>query len=493
MSDTKEEIHISETGPGPKDVAVVPQSGPEREAIERRLKLKLDLRLVPYLSILYLFNALDRGNIGNARLAGLEAGTHLTGNDFYNALSFFYFGYTISQIPNMFVLKKVTPSVLVGVTMLMWGVCSTCMAATKNYSGLVAARFFMGIFEAGVGPAAPVILSYFYLRHELAWRTALFYGSSTFAGAFGGLIAYGVATNLAHESLAPWKLLFIIEGIPTIFLGIATLFILPNSPATLERWFVTPEEKQVAIERSRSGLNVDSSLLDKRQLLAALKDYKNIFTCLIYIGLNIPLASYTSFLPTIISEMGYTNAKAQLMTVPPYACAIVTVFAFCWFSDRVRNRGFFVAASALLACIGYILLISSRKLGANYTGACFVAMGLYPIIPLMLSWTANNNVGHIKRAVSIAMLNTFGQCFATVGTQIYKTKTAPRFFMGYGVCLAFTVVMIVFAIALSIILKRENARRDAQYGEPKKLTPEEQQEAIQNGIYDDHPSFRFYC
>ncbi|KAJ1885168.1 hypothetical protein LPJ81_006952, partial [Coemansia sp. IMI 209127] len=243
MSETKE-IVASETGSDHKNVVVVPQSGPEREAIVKRLLLKLDLRLIPCFTLIFLFNSLDRGNIGNARLAGLETDTNLKGNDFYNALSFFYFGYTISQVPNMIIIKKVTPSVLVGVTMILWGVCSTSMAAAKNYSDLVATRFFMGVFEAGVGPAAPVILSYFYLRHELAWRTALYYGSSTFAGAFGGLIAYGVTKNLSHESLAPWKLLFIIEGVPTLFLGIIIIFLLPNSPQTLERWFVTPEEKQ---------------------------------------------------------------------------------------------------------------------------------------------------------------------------------------------------------------------------------------------------------
>ncbi|KAJ2384823.1 hypothetical protein GGI05_004884 [Coemansia sp. RSA 2603] len=190
--------------------------------------------------------------------------------------------------------------------------------------------------------------------------------------------------------------------------------------------------------------------------------------------------------------MGYTDAKAQLMTVPPYACAIVTLLLMCWNSDRTQRRGYHVAASAAIACIGYILLISSNKIGANYTGACFVAMGLYPIIPLMLSWVSNNNVGHTKRAIGIALLNTFGQCFATVGTQIYKSKTAPRFFMGYGVCLAFTVVMIVVSLALSYVLKRENARRDELYGEPMPLTPQEQQEAIENCVYDDHPSFRYY-
>ncbi|ORX68123.1 MFS general substrate transporter [Linderina pennispora] len=471
MSKTNDSVAIEE------GEIVVPQYGPERDAITRRLLRKLDIRLVPYMALLYMFNALDRGNIGNARLGGLEEGTHLTGNDFYNALSFFYFGYCISQVPNMFLLKKVSPSVLIGVTMVLWGVCSTSMAACKSYSGLVAARFFMGIFEAGIGPGAPIILSFFYLRNELAWRTAMFYGSSTIAGAFGGAIAYGVAKNLAHEKLAPWQLLFIIEGIPTIALGLVTIFFLPNSPHKLEKWFVTPEEKQVAIERGRSGLNTDNTVLDKRQLIAAFKDYKNLFTCLIYIGLNIPLASYTSFLPTIVKNMGYSDAKAQLMTVPPYACALVTVLLFAWNSDRTQRRGYHVAGAASITCLGYILLISSGNLHANYAGACFVAMGLYPIVPLMLSWVANNNVGHTKRAISVALLNTFGQCFATVGTQIYKTKTAPRFFMGYGVCLAFSFLMIVVALSLSHVLRRENARRDAEFGEPKPLSPEEQAEA----------------
>ncbi|KAJ1944347.1 hypothetical protein FBU59_002624 [Linderina macrospora] len=298
--------------------------------------------------------------------------------------------------------------------------------------------------------------------------------------------------NLAHEKLAPWRLLFIIEGIPTIVLGLFTIFFLPNSPSNLEKWFVTPEEKQVAIERGRSGLNTDNTVLDKRQLIAAFKDYKNLFTCLIYIGLNIPLASYTSFLPTIVKNMGYSDANAQLMTVPPYACALVTVLLFAWYSDRTQLRGYPVAASASIACLGYILLLSSNHLHANYAGACIVAMGLYPVVPLVLSWVANNNVGHTKRAISVAMLNTFGQCFATVGTQIYKAKTAPRFFMGYGVCLASSFLMIVVAVSLSHILSRENARRDTEFGEPKPLTPEEQAELIRNGIYDDHPSFRYY-
>ncbi|KAJ1725515.1 hypothetical protein LPJ53_000330 [Coemansia erecta] len=421
-----------------------------RDAIARRLRLKLDLRLVPYLALLYLFNSLDRSNIGNARLAGLEADTHLEGNDFYSALSLFYAGYALSQVPNMFIFKKVTPSMLIGVTMVLWGVCSTSMAAANNRAGLIAARFFMGIFESGVGIGAPIVISFFYMPNELAWRQALYFGSSTFAGAFGGLIAYGVATHLANEQLAPWRLLFIIEGIPTIFLGILSFFLLPNSPENLENWFVTPSEKQVAIERAQTGYNTDTSLLDKRQLIAAFTDYKNIFYCVIYIGVNVPLASYQSFLPTIVKLMGYTNAKAQLMTVPPYA------------------------------------------LGANYAGACLVAMGIYPIVPLMLSWVANNNIGHTKRAISLAMMNTCGQCFATVGTQIFKDKTAPRFILGYSICIAFTGVMMIMSLALVLVLKHDNAARQSEFGNPRPLDDEEQREVINSGIYDRYKGFRYY-
>ncbi|KAJ2602303.1 hypothetical protein GGF40_000111 [Coemansia sp. RSA 1286] len=470
----------------------VPESGPERDAIVKRLKFKLDMRLVPYLAVLYLFSSLDRGNIGNARLAHLEQDLNLKGNDFYNALSFFYFGYTIAQVPTMFIFKKVTPSVLIGITMVLWGVCSTCMAATTNHSGLMATRFFLGIFEAGVGIGAPTIISFFYMRSELAWRQAIYYGASTFAGAFGGLVAYGVSKNLANESLAPWKLLFIIEGIPTIFLGILTFFLLPNAPDKLENWFVTPQERQVAVERARQGYNTDTSLLDKRQLIAAFTDWKNLFHCLIYIGVNIPTASYQAFLPTIIRLMGYTEAKAQLMTVPPYACALVFLLLISWNSDRTKLRGFHVFFCALIGCVGYILLISTDKLGCNYAGACLVAMGLYPIIPLMLSWVSNNNLGHTKRAISLAIMNTFGQCFATVGTQIFKDETAPRFFMGYGIGIAFMGLTMVVSLVFTYLLRRENARRQEEFGDPRPLTATEQVDIIEKGVYDKHPGFRYF-
>ncbi|GJJ75591.1 MFS transporter, ACS family, pantothenate transporter [Entomortierella parvispora] len=475
------------------DDVVLPEDPTELEKIRRSLMLKMDLRLVPWVSILYMFSSLDRGNIGNARLAGLEKGTHISDSQYFNVLSMFYAGYTISQVPSNLMLKRVLPSRWISFTMVMWGVCAASMAATTNYSGLLACRFFMGIFEAGIGPGAPLLLSWWYLRDELAWRVALFIGSSTVAGAFGGLISYGIMKNMAdNPHFQPWQIIFLIEGCLTIFFGLLTVIVLPNMPEQASTRLLTPEEKQLAIERYRSEFNHDDNVFDMSQLVAAFKDTKNWACVLLYIGMNICLSSYTAFLPTIISEFGVTPLNAQLLSVPPYICAAVSVFAQCRLSDRMRNRGMFIAGSGLIAALGYILLISNGLMGVNYVGAFLVACGIYPIIPLTLAWVSNNNIGHTKRAVGLAMLNMFAQALAMAGGQIYPTNTAPRFVMGHAICLAFILFTALVAALLSYYISRINAKRDEQYGPPQQMTRQMMVDAAKDGLYDMHPSFRYY-
>ncbi|KAJ1918945.1 hypothetical protein H4219_002301 [Mycoemilia scoparia] len=478
--------------------------GGDTASLKKRLLLKLDLRIVSWLTVLYLFSSLDRGNIGNARMLGIEDSIGLVGNQFYNVVSVFYAGYTISQIPSNLVLKKILPSRWMCITMTIWGICATGTAACHSYGGLIATRFFMGIFEAGVGPGAPLLLSWWYLRDELAWRVSLFFGSSTLAGAFGGLIAYGVGKNLANSHLEPWRILFIIEGSLTIFFGLLTWVVLPDLPtsspsrrlAWLDRFFLKPEERDLAIRRFNSEHNSDSKSFEMGQLIAAFKDYKTWLCGLLYIGLNICLSSYTSFLPTIIGGFGVSALDTQLLSVPPYAFACVCVFVFSWNSDRTRIRGFHITASATVSALGYTLLLSNHILAVNYVGVCLVACGLYPIIPLTLSWVANNHIGHTKRATALAILNMLGQCFATLGGQIYKSKTAPRFYMGHSICLAFIVLTGITASILSSLLYLENKRRDRLQStsyvpsDDENMGPE--LETPKDKLYDKNPSFRYF-
>ncbi|KAI9263988.1 major facilitator superfamily domain-containing protein [Helicostylum pulchrum] len=466
-------------------------SSTEREKVEvteRRLLRKLDFRLIPWLSVLYLLLSLDRNNIGNARLGTLEKDLNLVGNDYYTALTIFFAGYVLFHIPSNLLVKKLRPSRWISSTMILWGVCSLSQAFTHNAAGLIACRFFLGVFETGVGPSTPLFLSFWYQRDELATRVAIYFGSSTVAGAFAGAIAYGVLGTLegAH-GIAGWRWLFIVEALPTIVLGFLSFMVLPDTPETAGKW-LTAEEKRVAIERTERSGNTDEKSFDKKQFVAALIDYKVWFSVVIYIGLNIALASFSIFLPTIIRDMGFSSLKAQLLSIPPYIAAACLVFVVSWNSDRTLQRAYHIIVVCVIGVLGYVLLLATTKIGLRYTGAVLVACGIYPIIPLTLSWVSNNQLGHTKRGVAIAMTSMIAQCFSMLGTQIYRTEDGPQYIKGHTICLIFLSLAACSACLLRILLARENRKRNELYGVPESS---DMSGLIIEDLYDKHPQFRY--
>ncbi|KAI8881543.1 MFS general substrate transporter [Backusella circina FSU 941] len=474
------------------DQADIEEAGSIDEAefkiIEKRLVRKIDLRIIPWVSVLYLLLSLDRNNIGNARLGTLEADLGLVGNQYYTALTIFFAGYVIFHIPSNLMIKRIKPSQWISGTMVLWGICSICQAATHNAAGLTACRFWLGAFETGVGPSTPLFLSFWYQREELATRVAIYFGSSTVAGAFAGAIAYGVLGNLSGvHGIAGWRWLFIVEAVPTIALGLLSFIVLPNMPSNAGSW-LTDKERQVAIQRTKQSGNTDAKRFDKKQFLAALIDYKIWLAVTIYSGLNVALASFAIFIPTIIRDLGFSSLNAQLLSIPPYVVAACLVFIISWNSDRTLQRGYHIIAVCCLGIVGYIFLLASNNVGLRYTGAILIACGVYPIIPLTLSWVSNNQLGHTKRAMAVGMTSMIAQCFSMVGTQVYKTQDAPRYIRGHVTCVVFLGLAAASATLLRFLLNRENKRRDREYGVPESTDMSKYD--IQD-IYDKHPQFRY--
>lgn len=123
---------------------------------------------------------------------------------------------------------------------------ATCQAAAQGWSGMMALRFFLGVFEAGFGPGVPFLMSFFYRRNELGLRCGLFLSAAPLASTFAGALAYGITSG--HPLLTSWRLLFLVEGLPT-FVGAAVAWLfMPNSVSSTS--FLTEEEKQVALIRS---------------------------------------------------------------------------------------------------------------------------------------------------------------------------------------------------------------------------------------------------
>jgi sugar phosphate permease len=251
-----------------------PQS-PSRNAIdpviEKRVRRKLDLHLIPLLSALYLLAFLDRSNIGNARIAGMEDDLKLSSSDYEWLLTIFYITY-ICFTPLAIMWKVVPPHMWAAFCVLGWGIVSTAQAATQNWAGMMALRALMGAFEIAYGPGVPYLLSFFYLRNELGLRAGMFLSAAPLANTFAGALAYGITSG--SPALAKWRVLFLVEGLPTICMAAVAWFFLPDSPEKAK--FFTEEEMDVARRRGviQAGTGTRMGGIVWKDIGEGLLDYK---------------------------------------------------------------------------------------------------------------------------------------------------------------------------------------------------------------------------
>jgi|TARA_R110002003_G_scaffold144_5_gene13357 MFS family permease len=214
---------------------------------EKKILRKMDLRLIPMLALLYLLSFLDRGNIGNAKIEGLQEDLGMSGAQYNWCLTVFFFTYAAFEVPSNLLLKKLRPSVWLPTIMVAWGVVMTLMGIVQSYEGLLIARIFLGVTEAGLFPGVAYYITMWYARHEAQFRQALFFSAASVAGAFSGLLAFGIAHMDGVGNLAGWRWIFILEGILTVVVAIVAYFTLFDFPETAS--FLTEEERAFVVYR----------------------------------------------------------------------------------------------------------------------------------------------------------------------------------------------------------------------------------------------------
>ncbi|KAH6664417.1 MFS transporter-like protein [Halenospora varia] len=458
---------------------------------EKRLLRKLDMRLIPVLFILYLFSYLDRSNIGNAKIAGMSAELKFSknGNDYSWLLTIFYISYILFEWCAL-MWKVVPPHIWAAAMVFGWGLIATMQSAAHSWKAMMALRFLLGAFEAGFGPGVPYYLSFFYMRRELGLRIGLFLSAGPLATCFAGALAYGITSG--HVSIANWRLLFLVEGLPTILLASMAWFMLPDSTTTAK--FLNEEDKQVARARGVRQVGGDETGPAKRignivwsDIGAALLDVKNYLTAMMYFSCNVSFSSLPVFLPTILTEMGYTAINAQGLSAPPYFISFLVVIASTFIADRTGQRGITIFVLSLIGGIGYILLAATSKTAVRYFGVYLAAAGVFPAIINILPWVLNNQGSDTRRGAGIAMLNLVGQCGPLLGTRIYPGTDAPFYRLGMWTCAAFMLFNGFLAIVLRTLLVWENKRADAKYGIVEKETDGQ----VAAGVENEGPKFRY--
>ncbi|ROV89140.1 hypothetical protein VSDG_08886 [Cytospora chrysosperma] len=458
---------------------------------EAKLRLKIDLMIVPTVALLYLFCFIDRANIGNARLAGLEKDLGLDGNDYNALLSIFYISYTLFQIPCNIVCKWVGPGWFIPAISLGFGLSSLGTAFVHNQAQASGVRFILGVFEAGMMPGITYYLSRWYRRSELAFRLALYLVMAPLAGAFGGLLASGILKLPHFGSLHSWRMIFGIEGIATIVLSIIAFFTLTDRPHTA-RW-LTQAEKDLAIARVKSERVAQTHVLDpmdRTKLLRGILNPITLSTGLIFCLNNITVQGLAFFAPTIVKTIypDETVVKQQLYTVPPYVVGGFFTLLVPLISWKTDKRQIFMIASAPAVMAGYVMFLASEDPHVRYGATFLVAMSAFVLGPTMNAQVSANVVSDTARSSAISTNVMIGNIGGLIATWSFMSSDGPNYHIGNGLNLAASSTILVVATLMLMWMNRDNKRREA-------LNVEEELAGFTEDQVSDldwkHPAFRW--
>ncbi|KAG0702234.1 MFS general substrate transporter [Suillus ampliporus] len=401
----------------------VPMLTPEQE---RKLWRKIDLRLMPILSLMYLFSFLDRGNIGNAKLDGLVTQLDLTGNRYNIALTMFFIPYCLFECPANLVLKVFRPSRrMASSNQFHMGDIYDAHELSEDIPQLVGVRACLGFAEAGLVPALLCGIRDTCCNIESACLLA----PATMAGAFSGLLAFAIGHMNGIAALEGWSWIFLLEGLATIVVAIIARFVLVDFPNTAT--FLTPEERAFVVWKKKydnSSVGEEEGFA-ARHVLAAFRDWQVWLQILIAISIIGPLYGITLFLPTIIQSFGHDTPISQLLTVPPYVAATITLIIFAYYSDKLKMRFPFILAGLIMCLIGLSINISTAPNGVKYFGTFFIVIGSYAATPGAISWLGNNLSGQYKRGVGMALQIGIGNFSGAISAVIYRSQDSPRFIL----------------------------------------------------------------
>ncbi|KAK0624038.1 major facilitator superfamily domain-containing protein [Immersiella caudata] len=436
----------------------------EKAEIDRKLVWRIDLVMIPWLCLLYLIAFLDRTNIGNAKIAHLTDDVPMTTTQYNMSLTIFFISYAAFEALANVLLKRYRPSVFLPVTMILWGLCMLGMGFVKNWGGIMAARFFLGVTEAGLFPGVNYLLSCWYRRDEIAVRMAIFFSAAALSGSFGGLLAAAIQKMDGLGGYSGWRWIFVIEGVLTVVIAIMSFWLVHDFPDDARFLSDTDRDRvlrRLAKDKQSSARHEEFKMA---YVWSALRDWKTYVSMFIYMGPLMPLYSISLFLPTIISNLSFTDKtqiiKNQLLSVPPYAGGAFVTVLVGFLSDRHRKRGIYNIVLAPIGVVGFAMLIASQQPGVQYVGTFFAVIGIYASIPTTIAWVANNIEGVYKRGIVLGIMIGWGNLNGIVSSSVWSD--GPRFISGHATCMAYLAVCLCGgSVLFQVLLSRENAKRRA--------------------------------
>ncbi|KAJ5825180.1 hypothetical protein N7474_002318 [Penicillium riverlandense] len=442
--------------------------------MEKKILRKLDMYFMPAMLIGYGMVYYDKAILGSASIFGMTTDLALEVFDYSTsppsadtsrlswATSIFYFGMLAGLYPMTFIFQRFNTRYVFGPVVLLWAIVCASTAGVSSWHGLFAQRFFLGFIESVIPTGFMTIVSGYYTQEEQALRQAWWFSGTGWFTIIGGALNYGFA-QIESDSLASWQCIYIFSGALTFIFGLWCC-IMPNSPVSA--WFLSPEERIVAVERLRKGqTGVRCQKIKLYQIKESVVDVK------IYLVAIMMTAAYTingaisGFGPLIVSTFGYNTLDSILFQFPVGGICVIFIPLCGYISSRVPNARIPMLIACCLPVIAGSVMIWKSHWGYHSATPVvgYALTGFFgPVVSLIITVGGSNVAGATKKTVMAATVFVAYSVGNIIGPQLVNSGTIaqhyPELWTGMIICYCITIVA---ALLLYHVLWRENKLRSA--------------------------------
>ncbi|EPS95177.1 hypothetical protein FOMPIDRAFT_1025921 [Fomitopsis schrenkii] len=427
----------------------------------KRVRQKVDWRLLPLMCILYLMQFADKTTLGQSAVLGILEDAHLGQNQFDWLSTVFYLSFLAFQLPQNYALQRFPVGKWVSINIFVWSIALLCHAAAKSFGTLLVCRLFLGIAEGAITPGFMIVTSMFYTRAEQTRRVGYWFLMNGTAIIFLGLVAYGTL-HIKHGALAPWQWLMIITGVITFITSILFWFFFPDSPATAS--FLTQEEKVVAIERikvNQSG--VENKHLKREQVIEVFRDPKT-YLFFFFAAISNVTNSLSNQRQLIVKEFGFSSIDTTLLGCVDGVAEIIWIFVGTTAASYWRGgQAYMGCLHYLVAILGAILVTTlpwSDKVGLLFS--YWIAINEIAPFVIFLAWVGNVTAGHTKRVTTNAIVMVGYAVGNAVGPQYWQSRYNPRNRVPWAILAACWAASLLILLATRFYLAAENRKRDSE-------------------------------
>jgi D-galactonate transporter len=411
---------------------------------------KIARRIIPFLMLLFVLAWMDRVNVGFARLR-MVSDLGFSEAVFGFGAGIFFLGYFLFEVPSNLLLERVGARKTLARIAVLWGLASVGTMFVTTAAQFYVLRFLLGAFEAGLYPGVILYLTYWFPARRRAQMLGYFMTAVPIAGIVGGPISGWIMAGLGGVGgLANWQWLFLLEGLPSVVVGLLTLAVVVDTPA--QAHWLSPTEKQLVF----ADLEADRRAAGSRKhgFLEALRVpqlWLLTLVCFCLVSANPTLGFWS---PTIINGMGVQSSIAiGLLSALPYVAAMIAVVVVGRSSDRRLERRYHCAGACLAAGVGLVLIgvfdgrpaLAFLALVVAQAGVLGAMVPFWQMPTMLLAGTA--------AAGGIALINSFGNLSGWLGPFIVgwlrdlTGKTSTGLYVVAGLEILATLLILLFVPA----------------------------------------------